>query len=95
MRKLLVACMILTLPGCEARSQNDMQRQALTSYITCLHDAARVLDDRRSDAFVIAEKVAEKCSREHSAAGAALTYAPQDISAATTIVLEERNKSPN
>ena len=64
-------------------------------YIECLHNAARALDDHRSDASIIAEAVAEKCSSEHSAAEAALTYAPQEISAATTIVLDERNKSPN
>ena len=95
MRRLLVACMALALLGCGARSGNDMQRRALKSYISCLHNAARALDDHRSNASIIAETVAEKCSSERTAAAAALNYAPQAISAATTIVLDERNKSPN
>jgi len=95
MRGLLVALTALALLGCEAKSQSDMQRQALKLYIRCLHTAARRLDDHRSDASVIAEAVAEKCSSERSAATAALNYAPQAISAAITIVLDERNKSPD
>lgn len=95
MRKLLVTCMILALPECEASSQSDMHRQALRIYIGCLHTAARKLDDHRSEASIIAEAVAERCSGERNAAAAALSYAPQEISAATTIVLDERNKSPN
>lgn len=87
--------MALVLPGCEARSQYDAQRQAVKAYMRCLHNAAHTLDDHRSDASIIAEAVAEKCSSEHSAAAAALSYAPQEISAATTIVLQERNRTPN
>lgn len=95
MRGVLLACMALALPGCEGRSQNDTQRLAFKSYVSCLHQAAGALDDHRSDASIIAEAVAEKCSSGRNAAADALSYAPQEITAATAIVLDERNKSPN
>ena len=95
MKRLLAVCVAFALPGCGAKSQDDMQRQALDTYIGCLHSSARAMDDHRSSASAIAEAVAEKCSGEHNAARAALSYAPPEITAAITIVLDERNKSPN
>jgi hypothetical protein len=95
MYKIFAACIALALPGCEARPASDLQAQAFKAYIKCLHRAVRRLDDHRSDASIVAAAVVEKCSDEHDTAATMPKYAPQEITTATTVVLDERNKNPN
>jgi len=95
MRKILLASVALVLLGCEAPSEIDPQKQAVMSYLACLHKAARALDDHHSDASTIAEAVARKCTGERDEADVVPNYTPPDVSAATTVVLDERSKGPN
>jgi len=92
MRSFFVAGAALMLLGCYAPPADVERQQALKAYDRCLHSAARTLDDHRSEASAIAAVVVKKCSGERAITAAMLNDLPQEITAATTIVLDERNR---
>ncbi|HEX3431318.1 MAG TPA: hypothetical protein VHT03_10560 [Rhizomicrobium sp.] len=92
MRTLVLALTTVALIGCEAPPAAKVQ-QALQAYVRCMHSAARALDDHRSEASAIAAAVASKCSGERPVTATTLSDLPQEITMATTVVLDERNRN--